>query len=486
MKIRLQTVFLLAIFIFSVFSGAYAFKNACPFCQKMADPPDTICRSCKRPLNQCLECQTLNPASADFCSSCTADLAEMRLLASIDPETRDDLRLGQSDRAQLERSLTRLNSLIAKEPQNAEMLYYRIAKIYQKMAFFSREASAWKDFLEKFPNTKKKPRILVYRSEALRQWGYLFFQQNQKKLAQAKYLESVEANPENADSWLWLGRIYRESDDPIKSADAYMNALKARPGDPDAILYLKKMKKSIPKNLLKPIPQPEKPLAVASETFTGKAIQLQSAASGTVKPGFEVPAPETVPGATQSAEVATSTAPQAEIQVQTIQDSAKSLPDNTKSASTTSNPNIATPSNITDTAKSPQDISKQASETIKPDKDAQPSTGETTTPSGVNNKSASDTQKSTLDPTKTSNPVETTKTANEVSPSPTKPSKETTGVTTPAGHAIKGYIETTQPNAKQGNSKNQVENSSKPAPKPQSESNVPAPANSATTSESTK
>jgi len=233
-------------------SSVWAIKNICPSCNTIADPDDIECRKCNRSLNQCLSCGNKNYVSTDYCTKCHEPLAEMRVLASIDQETRDDLRLGESDRAKLESELGKLDHLLESDPQNAHIHLYQKARIYRKMNFAAREAMTWQDYLLKFPDSPKKGVITIFQSEALRRWGYIFYQQSQKPQALEKFAQAVKANPMNAEAWLWIGRTQIESNAKTQAGDAYLEALKARPGDKTAISALRKLKRKIPAELLKP------------------------------------------------------------------------------------------------------------------------------------------------------------------------------------------------------------------------------------------
>ncbi|HOY68010.1 MAG TPA: hypothetical protein PLP29_14065 [Candidatus Ozemobacteraceae bacterium] len=236
-----------------VTSSAWAIRVICPACNTLAELTDTTCKKCDRELNKCLKCGTLNPVSADFCEGedCAEPLAEMRLLGQIDAETRQELRLGQSERAQLDRELQSISYLLEKDPSQAKKLLFRQARIYRQMNFPAKEAVAWQEYLQKFPDTKKKPVIDVFLSEALRKWGYLFYMQDDPETALKKYEASVACNPANAEAWLWVGRIRNEQKDRKGAADAYMKALEAEPGNRTAIHFLRGAKRQIPAELLK-------------------------------------------------------------------------------------------------------------------------------------------------------------------------------------------------------------------------------------------
>ncbi|GAB4272174.1 MAG: hypothetical protein Kow0029_10580 [Candidatus Rifleibacteriota bacterium] len=244
--------FVLLFFVFacnSVFSGIQ--RNYCRDCQIPTAIDATHCPKCGKALNPCLDCGTANQVNLDFCQNCNAPLAEMRVLNSIDEKTREELKLGQSERAELEKELIKLDYLLEKKPEDVEKLLFRKGKILHRMDFFSREAMVWREYLKIFPNTPKKSIIKFYLSEALRKWGFLFY--NQKNIASATELisEATSVNPANKEAWQWLGRISMENNDPETAKMAYLNALKLEPGDKVSIYFLKKLKADIPPDLLK-------------------------------------------------------------------------------------------------------------------------------------------------------------------------------------------------------------------------------------------
>jgi len=242
-------------------SSAWAIRIICPKCNFLAELTDVTCKKCNTELNKCLRCGTMNQVGADFCEGedCAEPLAEMRVLGQIDEETRKDLRLGQSERAQLDRELQSIDYRLEKDPTQAKKLLFRRARIFQQMDFPAKEAVAWKEYLEKFPDTRKKPIIVVFFSEALRKWGYLFYMQDDKETALAKFEAAVEMNPANAEAWLWVGRLKGEAKENTASANAYMKALEADPGNKTAISFLRKFKRQIPAALLKPAKKAAKP-----------------------------------------------------------------------------------------------------------------------------------------------------------------------------------------------------------------------------------
>ncbi len=250
---RFKSLILAVILVsLSVFGAqAQIQRNMCRECQAITEVDATHCPDCNAVLNLCLECKTPNPINLDFCMKCNAPLAEMRVLNSIDEETREKLKLGRSERAELERELMRINFQLEKNPEKAEQLLFRKGKVLHRMDFFSQEAQTWRAYLEKYPETPRKLMIKIYLADALRKWGYLFYSQKNITRALELIKEATEVNPASQDAWQWLGRIYMEKNQNEEAKEAYMNALKAEPGDKTSIHFLKKLKVSIPQELLK-------------------------------------------------------------------------------------------------------------------------------------------------------------------------------------------------------------------------------------------
>ncbi|MBI3038442.1 tetratricopeptide repeat protein [bacterium] len=278
---------LVCLFVLVIFfpTSTWAIKNLCSDCGFQAKENETICSKCSKPLNKCLGCGFLNRVLADYCQKCFLPMAEMRILGSIASETRDELRLGESERAQLDRELQKLSFLIEKFPDKSEIYLYRQAKIFKRMNFSAKEAKAWEEYLAKFPQTSHKPEITLFLSEALRKWGYLFYQQGEKEKALEKFLGAAKTNPMNSEAWIWVGRLRNEKKELGLAGDAYLEALKANPGDKIAIHFLKSLKKVIPPELLKrPAEFFEKPIVQKSTEISIPQISPQTTVSGTQTP----------------------------------------------------------------------------------------------------------------------------------------------------------------------------------------------------------
>ena len=246
-----RTAFLFTLcFLITIAGTAIALKNACPDCGTVAKLTDLACKKCNRVLNQCFACGNQNPVSADYCQTCFEPLAQMRVLSTIASGVREDLKLGQSDMAQLDRERGKLDFLVKSDPANKRTYLFRKAKILRQMGSTAQEVHAWKDYLKEFPDTPKKAAIQVFCSEALRKWGYLFFAQGNKAAALEKFQEATRMNPMNADAWQWVGRLHNEAKEYQASGDAYLEALKAKPGDKTSIHFLRGLKRAVAPDLL--------------------------------------------------------------------------------------------------------------------------------------------------------------------------------------------------------------------------------------------
>ncbi len=243
-------LFAVVMFLFSA-SNCFAQRNICYECKTINKADATNCKNCLLALNLCLDCNTENPADKDFCIKCNASLAEMRILGRIDTQTREELKLGQSERAKIDKELMKIGYLLEKNPEDEEKLLYKRAMLLHRMNFFSREAETWREFLKKFPESQKKSTANAYLSVALRKWGYLFFSQKNKAGATTLFTEATQANPMNHDAWNWLGRVKMEAGKRDEAIQAYTKSLEASPGDKTAIHFLRSLKASVPNELLK-------------------------------------------------------------------------------------------------------------------------------------------------------------------------------------------------------------------------------------------
>ncbi len=201
------TVVVMAILAFcTVFAASpcWALKNVCPACRTMVKDLASIeCPNCARVLNECLACNTRNPVKADFCMGCGAALAESRVLSTIATGTREALRLGQSPRAVQERELAKIENQIAKKGVSAPYAFYRIT-ILTQMEWWSKAAAACHEFLTKWPEDPHKVQVTKQLAEALRRWGYLLYQQGDRKGAIEKFGAAVKTDPANKEASWWF------------------------------------------------------------------------------------------------------------------------------------------------------------------------------------------------------------------------------------------------------------------------------------------
>lgn len=201
------SIVLLTAFVL-ILSSAFAMagRNICK-CGWIGKPDSVICEACQTPLNPCLKCGTNNMAKADFCSNCSMPLAEMRVLAGIDPVVREQLKLGESPRAVADLEIRRLEYLVQTDTDNAEKHLFNLAEVYRRIGFFSRESALWLDFLNKYPNSEKAAEAKVNGSDSLRKWSYLLFTGRSYAKAAELLEEALRLNPANKAAGSWLKRV---------------------------------------------------------------------------------------------------------------------------------------------------------------------------------------------------------------------------------------------------------------------------------------
>ena len=237
------TLLLLLFCTFFTNSPVCAQRSYCKDCAIYCGPTAIECPKCKTPFNLCLECNHKNPANADYCHKCKAPLAEMRVLGSIASSTRDELKLGKSTRAQLERELLKVNHLLSEEPEKEKVHLFRKGKILKQIGFYARETKVWRKYLKYYPNSRQATFVKVYLSDSLRKWSFLFYSQGKKEKALEMLKESVKVNPMNLQAWEWLGRTNMELSFTKDAISAYEKALYLSPENQTYKHFLKKLKK---------------------------------------------------------------------------------------------------------------------------------------------------------------------------------------------------------------------------------------------------
>lgn len=253
-RYKLFITLVLAVFFLSMTVYAAqmtAGRNICRVCNSICAVDARACYECDTPLNLCLDCNTQNPANLDYCETCQAPLANMRVLASIAPEVREQLRLDQSKRAVIDKELGKVDYRLKTGTGDREDLLFTKAKLLNMMKFYSRESEAWRAFLNEFPNSDQSSYAEASLSEALRKWAYLLYTQKNITAATELLHDATQTNPTNSLAWRWLGRLQRESGEREHAAESYLQSLKAEPGNRNSISILRSMKVDIPKELLK-------------------------------------------------------------------------------------------------------------------------------------------------------------------------------------------------------------------------------------------
>ncbi|MBF0408089.1 MAG: hypothetical protein HQM10_12080 [Candidatus Riflebacteria bacterium] len=178
----------------------WALKNVCPECGKMVkDMELTSCPNCGKIVNKCLVCGQVNQIKNDHCEKCSASLAESRVSRTISKEVRDDLRLGESDRAKIDVELAQIEQKVITEGINPE-LASRQVELLILMGWWSLANSTAKTFLSEFPNADQSTRMSACRVIALRNLGFLALEGNRNTIA-AEYLKAALAiDPKDAKS----------------------------------------------------------------------------------------------------------------------------------------------------------------------------------------------------------------------------------------------------------------------------------------------
>ncbi len=183
----------LILFAFALIgTTVWAFKNACPDCSAVIEDLElTACPKCAKVINKCLICGTINPIKNDNCFNCNASLAESRILRTIDKDTREDLRLGESDRARIEVELGQIKDRIAKDELTAA-LAAREVELLTKMDWWSKANLKAIEFGKRFADSDEKLLVSACRAKALRNLGFLAYEDNDFALA-IEYLNAALA-----------------------------------------------------------------------------------------------------------------------------------------------------------------------------------------------------------------------------------------------------------------------------------------------------
>jgi len=185
------------LFVFFFDSSAFALKNVCPDCKLLQENMDlTECPGCGKIINKCLICGTVNPMKNDNCSECHASLAESRVMRTIDLETREELRLGESDRAKIEVELGQIKNQIETGELTAEIAARRI-ELLTKMEWWSQANHRAIEFAEQFSDTKQNILVKKCRVKSLRRLGFLALEDDEYVIANEYLKTALKLDPED-------------------------------------------------------------------------------------------------------------------------------------------------------------------------------------------------------------------------------------------------------------------------------------------------
>ncbi len=193
---------------------AWALKNVCPECKAVIEDLElTDCPKCSKVINKCLICGTINPIKNDNCMNCNASLAESRVLRTIDLETREDLRLGESDRAKIEVELGQIKDMVAKD-ELTPALAARQIELLTKMDWWSKANARGIEFSSKFPAAEAKEKALVNicRVKCLRNLGFLAMEDNEFVTAIEYLKAALLIDPKDKKS----ANLLKMSEDEVK------------------------------------------------------------------------------------------------------------------------------------------------------------------------------------------------------------------------------------------------------------------------------
>jgi tetratricopeptide (TPR) repeat protein len=189
---KILSLFAIVICLVVTSQAAWALKNVCPFCNTLVEDLDLIdCPACGKVINKCLICGAKNPIKNDNCYNCDASLAESRVLMTIDKDTRQRLRLGDSPRAKIDVELGQIDQRTDAEGATPEMEARKIELLTQ-MGWWSETNIVAMQFAAQYPEAKQKKLVNACRKKALRNLAFLAMEGDSKEAA-IEYLDAALA-----------------------------------------------------------------------------------------------------------------------------------------------------------------------------------------------------------------------------------------------------------------------------------------------------
>ncbi len=192
---------LVVMFSFALVSNvSWALKNVFPDCKTLIENLDIKdCPNCGKIINKCLICGAVNPIKNDNCYNCSASLAESRVLRTIDKETREYLRLGDSDRAKIEVELGQIKDKIEKGELTPN-LAARQVELLTKMDWWAKANRKAIEFAAKFPESDRNTLVTKCRVKSLRTLGFLAMQDNDYDIAIDYLSTALRLEPDDKKS----------------------------------------------------------------------------------------------------------------------------------------------------------------------------------------------------------------------------------------------------------------------------------------------
>jgi tetratricopeptide (TPR) repeat protein len=189
---KILSLFALVMCLVVTSQAAWALKNVCPFCNTLVEDLDLInCPACSKVINKCLICGAKNPIKNDHCYNCDASLAESRVLMTIDKDTRERLRLGDSPRAKIDVELGQIEKRTEAEGATPE-LEARKVELLTQMGWWSEANMVAVQFAAQYPDAKQNKLVTACRKKALRNLAFLAMEGENRESA-IEYLDAALA-----------------------------------------------------------------------------------------------------------------------------------------------------------------------------------------------------------------------------------------------------------------------------------------------------
>lgn len=178
----------------------WALKNVCPNCKTMIKNLDlAACPNCGKIINKCLICGYINPIKNDNCYKCSASLAESRVSRTIEKETRDELRLGESPRSRIDVELQQIEQKVAMQGWTPE-LAARQVELLTKMGWWSLANATAIEFSSRYPLSEQTTQVAAWRVTSLKKLGFLALEEKNNEVAMEYLKTAISIDPRDKET----------------------------------------------------------------------------------------------------------------------------------------------------------------------------------------------------------------------------------------------------------------------------------------------